>query len=255
MELHYREFGQGQPLIIIHGLFGMLDNWLSFAKRLAVDYKVYIPDMRNHGRSFHSEEHTYDAMAKDLHRFYTTHSLDHIVLIGHSMGGKVAMQFAQMYPECMDKLLVVDVAPAASRFRNEAVIKALESLRIHELSSRDEADEALKHHIPSGIIRQWLLKNLYRTGPTSFAWRFNLDVLLASIGNMEKATDKAVFYGPTLFVKGAASDHISASDTAMINRLFPSNELVTIADARHWVHYDQPEMLMQVVEGFLRKNQ
>ena len=257
--LHYLDQGQGRPLVILHGLFGTLDNWQTLARRWATEagLRVISVDLRNHGRSFHSPEHSYALMVADVLALF-----DHLRLgpdttvLGHSMGGKVAMRLALDHPDRLARLIVIDIAPRHSDMRHQDdVLAGLHAVNLASLTSRQEADAALAPHIRNVGTRQFLLKNLYRTEDNSFAWRINLDVLAAQLPAIGEATDGgAPFAKPALFIRGGNSDYISAEDKLhAIPALFPNSEVATVLDAGHWVHAEKPEEIYAMVRAFAQQ--
>ena len=255
MQLNYKTFGQGEPLIILHGLFGTLDNWQTLAKRWADKYTVFLVDQRNHGRSPHVNEHNYLAMAEDLNTFMEDNWIHQAHILGHSMGGKTAMQFAVLYPEMLDKLVVIDIAPKIYPGGHEQILEALNDLDVAHLEDRKAADAQLKERIALFGIRQFLLKNLTREKTGGYRWKMNLPALTqnyqAILQNIE-ATE--VFEGEVLFVKGETSPYIKEEDLPLIQTYFPHAQLKTIEKAGHWVHAEQPDALFEVVSQFLAKN-
>ncbi len=256
LQLHYRESGQGAPLVILHGLFGTLDNWQTLARRWAeVGYRVISVDLRNHGRSPHSPEHTYTAMAEDVLGLFDQLGLGpDTTLLGHSMGGKVAMRFALDYPNRLSKLIVVDIAPRASDMRHQdEILAGLNAVDFTQCNGRQAADDALARHISNFGVRQFLLKNLYRQDDNSFAWRINLPVLtaeMAAIGT--EITGTQPFLKPALFINGGTSDYIDATDKLHgIPALFPNSQVATVLDAGHWVHSEKPDEVFGLVQDFM----
>jgi esterase len=254
MKLHFRELGTGKPLIILHGLFGFLDNWQTLAKYFAQHYKVYLVDLRNHGRSPHSADFNYALMAADLRELITDHHIHEPAILGHSMGGKVAMHFALHYPEQLSRLIVVDMAPRAYPPHHQDILAALKAVDLKAVTSRGEVDEVLARYIPEEGVRQFLAKNLYRQEDNAFAWRMNLPVIEEKIGEVGKETTAQVpFPKPALFIRGANSRYIQPEkDMPLIQHLFPAATLETIADAGHWVHAEKPRELYNLVAGFLQ---
>lgn len=252
MDLNYRTFGQGNPLIILHGIFGTSDNWQTFGKALSEKYQVFLLDLRNHGNSPHSEEFTYTVMADDLKAFIEQHHLENPIILGHSMGGKVAMFFAASYPDLFEKMIVVDIGPKYYPPHHQKILTGLEAVEIDKIESRKEAEEQLSKHIKDVGVRQFLLKNLKRTNTDGFVWKLNLPVIHGKIENVGEAleTDQPV-EKPILFVRGAKSDYIQDEDKAEIRKIFPLAQVVTIKDAGHWVHAEQPEALYEAVIAFL----
>lgn len=252
MELKHKVFGHGPPLIILHGLFGTLDNWQTLAKRWATEFTVLIVDQRNHGRSPHSDAHTYPLMAQDLQEFMQRNGLPMAHILGHSMGGKTAMQFALHHPDMIDKLVVVDMAPKAYPGGHTTILKALNALDLHSLEDRQQADTQLAMSIPQKGIRQFLLKNLTRSPEGGYRWKINLPVLTNHYSDMIRNIDlDDVLEKPALFIRGDRSDYVEDEDILTILDYFPLARLETISPAGHWVHAEQPDKLYQLVRDFL----
>ncbi|MBD2770220.1 alpha/beta fold hydrolase [Hymenobacter sp. BT664] len=257
--LHHLDQGQGAPLVILHGLFGTLDNWQTLARRWATEagLRVVSVDLRNHGRSFHSPEHSYSLMVEDVLALFNHLQLgSDLTLLGHSMGGKVAMRLALDYPEQLARLIVIDVAPRFSDMHHQdSILAGLHAVNLATISNRQEADAALAPHVPTLGTRQFLLKNLYRREDNSFAWRINLDVLAAQLPAIGEAIESPVpFVKPALFIRGGKSDYISTEDKLYgIPSLFPNSEVATVPDAGHWVHAEQPEVVFQLVQAFTQQ--
>jgi esterase len=257
MKLNYKQVSsEGQPIVVLHGVFGSLDNWATVSKAIAdAGYAVYLLDQRNHGRSPHSDEFTQKAMAADLAEFLQDHSLQNPVLVGHSMGGKTVMRYAMEYPDTYDKLVVVDIAPKYYPPHHESLLEGLNALPLTEIESRQQADDLFSAHEPNVGVRQFLLKNLYRTDEGTFAWRFNLPVLTAQIENVGEAIPKLrTVSEPALFMRGALSSYIKDTDQEAIEDLFQNAEIVTIPKAGHWVHAEQPKGFVEALTGFLAKH-
>lgn len=256
LQLHFREMGQGAPLVILHGLFGTLDNWQTLARRWAeAGHRVIVVDLRNHGRSPHAAEHTYALMAEDVLGLFDQLQLGaDTTLMGHSMGGKVAMRFALDYPGRLGKLIVVDIAPRFSDMRHQDdILAGLNAVPLATLQSRQQADEALAQHIKWPDVRQFLLKNLYRREDNSFAWRPNLAALTAEMDDIgAEITGAQPFLKPALFIRGGKSDYVSTEDKLYaIPALFPNSQTETVVDAGHWVHAEKPEEVFGLVTAFL----
>ncbi len=253
MKLSYRKLGQGPPLVILHGLFGMSDNWLTIARRIAKKHTVYIPDQRNHGRSPHSPEFNYSVLAEDTSEFIQTHIKAPVHIIGHSMGGKTGMLLALTQPELLGKLFVVDIAPKSyHRPLFKTFLQQLLTIDLTGLQSRKEADERLSEKIKTPAIRQFLLKNLYRGDDLRFQWRINLNSLYQNIDSILSGSDFSGRYeNEVLFVRGGMSDYIKETDMELIRRYFPKAHLHTIPEATHWVHADAPDALCSVLRDFL----
>lgn len=252
MDLNYKVFGQGDPVIILHGLFGTLDNWQTIAKRMAKHHTVYILDQRNHGRSPHAEPFDYPTMAEDLRGFMESNWIFKSHLIGHSMGGKAVMQFALENPEMVDKLIVADIAPVKYPERHNHIFEALFELDLENLQKRDAANEFLKDKIRGEAERLFILKNLTRKKEGGFRLKMNLPTIynhyndiLAAIENLD------TFEGASLFIKGGQSHHIEDSHIDTIRSLFPNVSIHTIEKAGHWVHADAPDEFIRVATNFL----
>ena len=254
MELYFREFGAGEPVIILHGLFGFSDNWQTIAKSLASQYLVITPDLRNHGRSPHLSSHTYEEMAEDLRLFMENHWMHSAVLIGHSMGGKVAMQMALNHPDMVEKLVVVDIAPGKAADNHSVIFEALLGIDLSVMQARADIESYLVSRIPDMGTRQFLLKNITRNDDGKFAWKMNLPVLWRHFPDILDAVTGEPFDKPALFVRGDRSDYIKDADTALIMTLFPQAEITTIPNAGHWVHADKPNELTAVISEFLDRN-
>ena len=251
MELNYKAIGEGKPIIILHGVFGSLDNWLTVGKKLSESFKIYLLDLRNHGDSFHDEEFTYEAMSDDLVNFIKHEKIDNPVIIGHSMGGKVAMKFGVNHPELFDRLIIVDIAPRAYPPHHQNILKGLNSIDLKALKSRKEAEEQLASYVPEIGERQFLLKNLKREGE-NFMWKLNLPVITEKINNVgEGLEDKLATDKPTLFIRGENSDYITNKDNISIVAFFPNSEVKTVKNAGHWVHAQNPEAVIELVTEFV----
>ncbi|MEL6305235.1 MAG: alpha/beta fold hydrolase [Bacteroidota bacterium] len=245
--LHSRIIGEGTPLVILHGFLGMSDNWKTLGNRYAEEgYQVHLVDQRNHGRSFHSEDFDYTYLSDDLLAYCDYHHLDTILLLGHSMGGKTAMQFATEHPERMLKLLVADISPKYYPPHHQTIVDALAKLDFSVLTSRKEVDNTLADDLPETGIRQFLLKNLYWKEPKTLALRCNIDILknrMEEIGDHIDTT--AHFDGPTLFLRGDRSEYIQPADIPEIQRHFPLAEIATIVNAGHWLHAENPNQFFE----------
>ena len=253
MKLHFRTLGEGQPFVIMHGLFGTSDNWQTLGRRFSETHKVYLVDMRNHGRTDHSHEFDYQLMADDIKEFVTTENLQNPIIMGHSMGGKAAMNFALQNPDLLERLIVVDIAPKAYPVHHDQIIEGLKSVDLASLKSRNDADEQLKPYIPEPDVRMFLMKNLYRKEDNTFAWRVNLKAVDENIEKMGAAiTSGSPFTKPTLFVRGGKSRYIKPEDEFdTICHLFPNVEIETIPEAGHWVHAEAPDKFYDIVMNFL----
>ncbi len=255
LRLHYKAYGHSGPtLILLHGLLGMLDNWQTQAKRFAAEgFKVYAVDQRNHGKSPHSDTFNYSVMAEDLYRFMQECRISSAHVLGHSMGGKTAMQFALTYPECVDKLVIVDVAPRQYPSAHDHILEAMCSLQLSKLTTRHEADMELAKKLPDYALRQFILKNLMRDQSGRLKWKVNLTIIKRHYPEIAgDITADGVFEKPALFVKGSESRYILPDDSPRIQQLFRKSSIITISGAGHWVHADRPEEFGHVVLTFLR---
>ena len=250
--LNSKILGEGKPLIILHGLFGMLDNWQALAKEFACFFETHIIDLRNHGRSFHANQHNYELMSEDLLSYLNAYNLDEVSLIGHSMGGKVAMTFACMYPERVEKLVVVDIAPKYYPPHHQEILSGLNAVEQAKIKSRKEADQILSQYFSESAMRQFLLKNLYWRSSKELTFKFNLKVLSDQIENVGQAlhTD-ALFDRPALFIVGQSSNYIKETDVELIESHFPDFEIVEIPNSGHWVHAETPDQFFDKVSRFL----
>jgi esterase len=254
MKLFCRKFGNGQPIFILHGLFGMSDNWVSIGKLLSENYQVIIPDLRNHGQSPHSSIFNYDAMAGDIIELMDDLELPSAIIMGHSMGGKVAIQFALYYPERTEKLIVVDMSMRQYEERQLQleIIKAMIAIDFEKIESRNEISEQLKQSIIDEKIRLFIMKNLYRETRTKLGWRPDLQSIYQNIDYVfEAISGDAVYGGPALFIHGDDSDYVLDSDTKKIYQHFPEAIFKVVPDAGHWVHADNPEGFLKEVIAFL----
>lgn len=253
MQLNYIKSGSGKNLIILHGLFGMLDNWKAIGKALEKKFTVYLIDQRNHGKSPHTAEHSYKLMSSDLFEFYEQHHIASSLLIGHSMGGKTAMQFALDFPSLVEKLVVIDMGIKRYAPGHETIFNALFSINLNQIHYRSDAESILLEKIPDFSTRQFILKNLSRNPDGTYRWKFNLTALYADYDNYILApveSDK-VFSKQTLFVRGGKSEYILNADLDGIQTLFPNASLATVEEAGHWVHADKPAKLLEVLSEFL----
>lgn len=253
MLLNFKILGQGKPLIILHGLFGMLDNWQSVAKVLEHDFTLYLVDQRNHGKSPHTAQHSYKLMAEDLRDFMLREGIPQSNILGHSMGGKTAMQFALDFPEMVNKLIVVDMGVKRYDGGHDIIFDALQSVDVSLITNRQEAEIQLSKYIEDYGVKQFLLKNLTREPDGSYRWKFNLMALFDNYDAniLTNITSDFPFDGETLFIRGAKSNYILDADWPQIQQLFPLATLATINDAGHWVHADQPAKLIELVRSFL----
>lgn len=269
MHLFCRIEGSGKPIVIVHGLYGSSDNWLTVAKKLASGYRVFSLDLRNHGHSPNSDIHDFEAMTNDLAEFFDEHRIEKAILIGHSMGGKTAMSFAADYPERIEKLIVVDIAPKdyfllnddSQYYLHNNILRAMIELDLDKVETRKQVEQFLLERIDSHQVVQFLLKNLHRKKEThQFEWRVNVRVLYDNLDEIIKGVNARWFDDripitnyPVLFIKGANSNYILPEDYPSIKRIYPEAEIVEIPNAGHWLHAEQPQLFMEAVWNFIRK--
>lgn len=250
--LHSTIKGEGKPLLILHGYFGMSDNWKTLGNQFAENFQVHLIDQRNHGRSFHTDEFTYELMAEDLLNYINHYQLKNVILLGHSMGGKTVMQFSVTHPDVVDKLIVADISPKAYPPHHNAILAALNSVDFNLQNSRGLVDKKLAELIPQIGVRQFLLKNVYWIEKGKLAYRFNLKSLTENNPEVGKALPSfTAFTKPTLFLKGSKSDYITENEFGIIKGHFPDSKIVTIANAGHWLHAENPKDFYQEVSLFL----
>jgi pimeloyl-ACP methyl ester carboxylesterase len=256
MKLFYRKYGSGPPLIILHGLYGSSDNWVSVAKSISNRFTVFLPDQRNHGQSPHSPVNDYDSMKEDLYDFVNDLKLQKFFLAGHSMGGKTAVNFAMSWPEKLYGLLVADISPMVSESSNSIAYKehseilhSIISLDLSGIRSREEVESLLKSGIQSEKTRGFLMKNLKRESDNSFSWKLNaaallenLDRIMEGIGSGDKEKTEITGF-PVFFLKGEYSEYLPESDFIKIRRIFPAAEFIIIPRSGHWIHADNPEAI------------
>jgi esterase len=252
MKLFFRELGQGQPIIIMHGIFGSSDNWLTQARILSEHYRVFSLDLRNHGQSPHDNTFDYPAMANDLLLFIQEHQLVNPIVIGHSMGGKVAMNFAVAHAEMLERLIVVDIAPRPYNLEHYVIIDGLKAIPIEMIQSRNEAEAALTPYVAEPDVRQFLLKNLQRKSEGGFTWKINLPVIDKNLSNIGlDLQHEGKFEKPTLFIRGGRSKYVRDQDWQHIKEVFPLAELETL-DTGHWVQAEKPKEFVEVVISWLK---
>ncbi|MFI5219804.1 MAG: alpha/beta fold hydrolase [Bacteroidia bacterium] len=254
MKLHFRKIGNGQPLIILHGLFGSSDNWQTLGKKFAsTDFSVYLVDLRNHGHSPHSSEHNYKVMSEDILEIINDENISPVSIIGHSMGGKTAMQLALDHPEKISNLIVVDIAPKKYPSHNSEIVKALLTVDFEKTKTRKEVEKILSEKINDYGSLQLLLKGLYWKENNQLDWRFNLKAIHTNLEIMnEEVSGYDSFKKPTLFIRGEKSNYILDDDILLIKKYFPAAEIKTTPVAGHWVHADNPQWFLETVISFLK---
>lgn len=249
--LNYKVYGEGRPLIILHGFLGSLDNWSTLAKRFAEEYQVILVDQRNHGKSFHSDEFSYDEMVDDLKFLIEELKLQNPILLGHSMGGKTVMQYSAYYPQKILGMIVADIGPKVYPVHHYRILEGLRAIDLSGLKSRQEADNFLSKYVDVASTRVFLLKNLKRTSE-GFGWKMNLPVLEGKIEEIGKTLN---YHLPieveTLFIRGGNSDYILDSDFDSIEEIYPNVQFETVQAASHWLHAEQPDDFYNKVMNFL----
>ena len=264
MKLFYRKYGNGPPLVILHGLYGSSDNWATIAKSLSDSFTVYLPDQRNHGQSPHSEIHDYDSMRDDLFEMVTDLKLKKLFLAGHSMGGKTAISFALKWPEMLNGLLIADISPFtyetgkhSSYSQHIDILSAILSFDPGKISNRREAETLLMVKIPSEKIRGLILKNLLRNSDRTFIWKLNAVSLLKNIDKIMEGIRRQNDFNqqitgfPVIFLKGGDSDYIPAGDFRDIQKVFPAAEIIEVPGAGHWIHADRPDEVVKNLRKLL----
>lgn len=253
MKLAFRELGKTcKPFVVLHGLLGASDNWLTLSKEWSEHNHMFLLDLRNHGRSPHDSIHTYEAMAEDINEFLHDHDIRKINILGHSMGGKVAMTLAMLYPHKIEKLIIVDIAP--KKYTNpefEDIITKLLNMQLSSIRSLRDANRQLEPEISDIVLRQFLLKNLVRDRQNKFSWRVNLQSLYNNRAALAGEIPTGKFDGEALFIIGGKSNYVLKDDTAAIRDRFPKARIHTVENAGHWVHAEQPEIVQQLVSDFL----
>lgn len=253
MLLHANIIGDGRPLIILHGFLGMSDNWKTLGTQFsALGFQVHLVDQRNHGRSFHDDAFSYEVLAEDLKHYCDEHHLSEIVLLGHSMGGKTGMLFATQYPELVSKLIVADISPRFYPVHHDAILEGLSALNFDKIGSRGQADKILSDYVSDVGTRMFLLKNLYWIEKGKLALRINLKILKDEVGEVgESLPSYSRFEKEALFLRGDRSEYIGVGDEPIIKNHFSKSEIVTITNAGHWLHAENPEAFFKAVKRFI----
>ncbi|MET3732228.1 alpha/beta fold hydrolase [Moheibacter stercoris] len=241
-----------KDLLILHGLFGQSDNFATLAKQFASFYTVHTIDLRNHGRSFHSDDMSFEAMTEDILNYLNHHQIESCYLLGHSLGGRSVIEFAYEHPERVEKLIVADMAPKAYPPHHQGILKALNSVDFGQIEKRSDVEDVLKNYIPDMGTRQFLLKNVYHTDEGNYAFRFNLNTLTEFYDKMVGGdlTD-GIFNHPTLFIRGEKSNYVLEEDKELIQKHFPNYEMKTVPNSGHWVHAENPKAFYDFVVDFL----
>ena len=246
--------GEGKPLLILHGFLGMSDNWKTMAMQFAANgFQVHLLDLRNHGKSFHSDEFSYETMSQDVYDYCKANNLEKIDILGHSMGGKTAMLFATLHPERIEKLIVADIGSKFYPQHHQSILEGLNAVDFTKKPSRNEVDEILTKYIPDFGTRQFLLKSLYWQEPGQLAFRFNLAVFNNKMDEIGKSLpENAIFTKPTLFIRGGNSNYILDEDFKNIKQHFPNSKIETIPNVGHWLHAENPKFFYEITSSFLK---
>ncbi len=251
MPLNFTIQGEGKPILLIHGLFGDAKNLGGLARTLQHTHKVISVDLCNHGRSFHSDKVSHQLMAQDLISLLDQNRITQCDVIGHSLGGKVAMCLSSMAPSTVDRLIVLDIAPIAySEHRHQNVFLGLQAILDNPPSSRQQADVLLSQSIEETSVRQFLMKSLIKTADY-FEWSFNAKGLMKNYDQLMGWQENAPFYGQTLFIKGGNSDYLLPEHQSAITRQFPNAKAHIVAQTGHWLHAEKPEIVGRIINRFL----
>lgn len=251
MQLNFKKAGDGEPIILLHGLFGSASNLGVVARALAGNYTVYAVDLRNHGKSPHDATMSYPIMAADVLQLMDEQSLTSAHLLGHSMGGKTAMQIALNYPQRVGKLVVADIAPVSYEHAHTNVIRGLTAVAEASIQSRQQAEEILAQFEDDADVRSFLLKSLTRTPQGNYVWQLNLEGIKANYDAVAEGISGTPFMGPALFIKGGNSDYLLPEYKDAVMALFPNAQLKVVANAGHWPHAEQPQLFNKLVLQFL----
>jgi len=253
--LYSKIIGKGEPFLILHGYFGMGDNWKTFATHLSENYQVHLIDLRNHGRSFHDDEFNYDVMVEDVLTYIKHYKFKQVTVLGHSMGGKIAMLLAVTYPEVIKRLIVADIAPKYYPPHHQEILEGLNSVDFNKQKTRKEVEQVLQQYIADAATRQFLLRNVYWQSKEKLAFRFNLKSLTENSNEVGEGLPSFTEYnGPVLFLKGGNSGYISKQDVPLIKAHFPNAKLMTVKNSGHWLHVENPTDFYEYIVDFLSKN-
>jgi|TARA_B100001094_G_C18191674_1_gene807730 pimeloyl-ACP methyl ester carboxylesterase len=253
MNLHFTKLGNGEPILIVHGLFGSSDNWRTLGKKFSENNTVYLIDLRNHGRSAHSDEMNYEIMAEDLMNLIIKENIILPTLLGHSMGGKAALMFVKKFPDIIGKLIVADIGIKSYPMHHELILEGLNSIDLNKINSRSEAQKKIAVHIEEVGVQQFLLKNLYWIEKGQLAWRMNLNIIEKNIQEILKRINLEKNYTKTLFLRGGLSNYILLEDFEEIQSKFPNGKIKTIENVGHWLHAENPLEFYRLVMNFIKE--
>jgi pimeloyl-ACP methyl ester carboxylesterase len=252
MQLNFKVSGQGFPLVILHGLMGSLDNWQTMARHLSDTYRVYTVDLRDHGRSPHTDAISYPLMAGDLLEFFDQQNINQAHVLGHSMGGKVAMEFTLRHSSRVKKQIIADIAPKVYGRYHDDVFETLFAVDLSSITSRGKADEVMKQYMPDTSMRQFLLKSLHRTTEGKYEWKMNVQMLYDNYSNITaNISDSFTAGNETLVIRGGRSKYVSDDDLQLFRRYFPDTSMITIENSGHWIHAEAPSEFLEAVRNFL----
>ncbi|MEW6773340.1 MAG: alpha/beta fold hydrolase [Bacteroidota bacterium] len=253
MQLFFRKYGEGQPIIILHGLFGSSDNWNTLAKKFSEhSLQVYIVDLRNHGLSPHSDEMNYILMANDVFELLQKESIHQPIILGHSMGGKVTMMMDKLFPDTLKKIIVADISPQKYPPGHTEVFNALNAVDFNQIKMRKDAEQILRNYLKDEAVIQFLLKNIFWETPEKLNWRFNLSAIQKHYDEILESIPLFVSQTPALFLRGEKSNYITDSSIGIIHQYYPDAKVVTISNAGHWIHAEQPQLFMESVFDFIK---
>ena len=252
MNLNFTKLGNGDPILIVHGLFGSSDNWRTLGKKFSESNTVYLIDLRNHGRSPHSSDMNYEIMAEDLMNLIIKENIIQPILLGHSMGGKTALMFVKKFPNILSKLIVADIGIKSYPMHHDLIFKGLNSIDLEKINTRTDAQKKIAIHVEEVGVQQFLLKNLYWIEKGQLAWRMNLNVIEKNIHEILKKINIEINLTKTLFLRGEMSNYILLEDFEEIQKKLPNSEIKTIRNVGHWLHSENPLEFYKLVMDFIK---
>ncbi|MBY5959637.1 alpha/beta fold hydrolase [Membranicola marinus] len=250
--LNYKKYGQGEPLIILHGLFGALDNWATLGRKWAEHYTVYLVDLRNHGKSPHTESHTIGDMAEDVKNFIQQHDIRNPIVLGHSMGGKAAMELALSQPDLVSALIIADIGAQAYPRGHDHIIEAIRSVDPARMESRKDIEQKLSETIQDPGVVFFIAKNIDRT-KEGYRWKMNIDTIERDYEEILKAIKTGrIFDKPTFLLRGGKSGYVTSENINLLRQLFPNIQIETIEGAGHWLHAEKPDEFEEQVRAIMK---